>query len=233
MSGKYRVPVSDLDYQAARFRDVDRQLGELQMATGTQTAQALAKIRQLIEGIIAQTEVNVSGSVTAGGSVSAGGSGTFPAGINSLGVFNLDVSTLPGTRRTEWVHQSGALGYAPSTVLKKANVDGYGGTAQQFLACMPIVWEYIAQLDIRDNPENPYYDSSYEVPTETGHLAELLIANGLSEFVFTDPDGTPAGINYAEFAAVGFVIVGRAHDQELREIRRRLDDFEAATPSAS
>ncbi|MGV8852335.1 MAG: hypothetical protein ACOH1M_07200 [Rhodoglobus sp.] len=160
--------------------------------------------------------VNATGNVAAV-NVNATGSGTFPAGLNSVGVFNLDVSTLPGTRRTDWVNISGAIGYAPSSITKKTNVANYTGKASAFLACQPVVFEYIGQVAIRDDPENPHYDPNYIVPTELGFIAEWLVELGLSEFVFYEEDGvTPAGIHYAEFAAVAAVVIGRDLDARLR-----------------
>jgi hypothetical protein len=203
------------------IEDMQRDIREIGRPSGTQTAGAVKKLQDLVDGLIAQTEVNVSGSVTAGGNVSAGGTGTFNAGITSAGVFALDVSTLPGTRRTEWVNINGQLGYAPSTIVRKHIVEKYMGRAADFLACQPVVYEYLGQLAIRDDPENPYFDPTYQVPTEVAHIAEWLIENHLSEFVFFEEDNTtPAGINYAEFAAVGFVVVGRDHEERIARLER-------------
>lgn len=227
MGNGYIVPpTGDYGVLYQIIEDLKVRIEELERPTGSQVAQALKKLQELVAGLITQVNGIFSGYVQANGNItSVSGAGTFPAGINSIGVYNLDVSGLAGARRTEWVHVSGALGYAPSTVEKKTDVDGYGATSKQFLACMPIVFHYIGQLDIRDNPSNPNYDPDYDVPLEVGHLAELLVANGLGEFVFRNEDGSPAGINMAEFAAVGFVIVGRDHEARLRALE--------ATASAS
>lgn len=222
MAGGY--PVADDGEYGKLVRlitEIQTQIRELGRPTGGQFADQLATLQGLVEGLVAQVNGTFSGYVSAGGNVTAGGIGTFAAGINSVGAYNLDVSLLAGARRTGWWHVSGAAGYAPSTIATKTDVEGYGATASQFLACMPVVFHYIGQLDIRDNPLNPQYDPSYTVPLEVGHLAELLIVNNLGAFVFFDEDGSPAGINMAEFAAVGFVIVGRDHDARLRKLEAK------------
>lgn len=224
MAGTYDSPVTDDTALVQELVQMRKRLRELEAPTGTQTSQLLSQMQALIDGILAQTEVNVTGNVTAGGTVTGGnvnsaGTGTFAAGVTSVGVFNLDVSTLPGTRRTNWVNANGQVGYAPSSITKKANVENYVGRAADFLACQPVVFEYMGQVAIRDNPENPYYDPTYAVPLEFGLIAEWLIEHNLSEFVFFDGDGiTPAGINYAEFAAVGFLIVGRDHERRIAKL---------------
>ena len=233
MAGGYTVPpVGDFGELINRLKSIQIRLDELERPTGSQVFETLDKLNLLINDLAAQVAaiaasgatwagpVSTTGAVTAG-NVTSGGTGTFATGVNSVGAYNLDVSLLAGARRTGWWHVSGAAGYAPSTLATKTDVDGYGAKSAQFLACMPVVFHYIGQLDIRDNPLNPQYDPDYVVPLEVGHLAELLIANGLGAFVFTDEHGKPAGINMAEFAAVGFVIVGRDHEARLRLLEAR------------
>lgn len=231
MAGRTTQDKDSLQPLEDQFREIWRQIRTLQQPTGTSLVGLVEQVQQTLAAIEANLASMVTaylssgfttGSMTATGNVNVGGTMTATTGITSPGAAALDVSTIPGSRQPSWQHiASGRYGYAPSTVVKKINVDGYGGKASQFLACMPIVWEYLSQIDIRDNPENPYYDPEYVVPVEVGLLAELLIANGLPEFVFFH-DGEPAGIYMAEFAAVGFVIVGRDHEARLRQLEALL-----------
>jgi hypothetical protein len=173
----------------------------------------------LDEGDFNAANITASSTVT-GATVHATGTVVADAGITSVGVYGLDVSTLPGTRRTNWTVVTGQIGYAPSSILTKNILGEVQITAAQFLACGPVVFEYLGQVDIRDNPENPNHDPNYVVPTELGHIAEWLEQNECGAFVFRHEDGSPAGINYAEFAAVGFVVVGRNHEARLQALER-------------
>lgn len=182
------------------------------------TTNLQSQINALVGANLSTGNVMASGTVTAGGTISTPGTLQGDTGVTSVGAYNLDVSTLSGTRRTMWIHQSGAMGYAPSTREKKANIRDYPGSAAAFLACGAKVFEYIAQISIRDDPGNPQYDPSYIVPTDTGMLAEDLIDAGLGEFVFYEPDGTIAGIDYITFTAVGFSVVARDHEARLLKL---------------
>jgi len=169
--------------------------------------------------------VDVAGNAGVGGDLEVGGALQVDGeanlgGLTSLGVYNTDVSALGGTRRTNWTHQSGVVGYAPSTVAKKTNIEPFPAPAAAFLECGARIFQYKAVIDIRDNPDNPNHDPTMEVPIEPGYLAEELIAAGLGMFVFTNDDGSPAGINYDYFAAVGFGVVGRDHEERIAQLEQ-------------
>jgi hypothetical protein len=84
------------------------------------------------------------------------------------------------------------------------------------------MFAYITQLEIRDNPDNEFYDPEYEVPDEAGLFAEDLIRNGLESFVIYDSDGvTPAGVDYAGFGAVANLVA-------VRDLHERLTRLETA-----
>jgi hypothetical protein len=201
--------------QTSTLELLSRKIVDLDGRVSDAIANLSIDMSQVATGDLTQTRV--TGTWTK--SVSTSGSVTADAGITSTGVFNLDVSSLPGARRTDWVNVNGQIGYAPSSITKKENIRNYEGMAENFLACQPVVFEYVGQVAIRDDPENPNYDPDYKVPQEVGHVAEWLMEQGLDEFVFYDDDGvSPAGINYAEFAAVGMVVVGRDHESRLQRL---------------
>lgn len=211
-----------------RISNLEAQLSAVTALAGS--ASALATAIQTGLGNLATSGTTWAGpvaspsTVTAASSMYTPGTATADAGLTSAGVYSLDVSTLPGSRRANWTNVNGQIGYAPSSITTKNLLGPVTITASQFLACGPVVFEYLGQIDIRDNPENPNYDPTYVVPHELGHIAELLVENGCGEFVFTHEDGTPAGINYAEFAAVGFVIVGRDHEARIAALEARQAD---------
>lgn len=211
MSGGYVVyDTSELGELRSQLRDIRDSLAELQAPTGTQTAEALQTLTDLVEGLLEQTNLAVTNNITAGGTITGQGVVTGVAGINSVGAYNLDVTTLAGSRRGAWWHQSGAAGYAPSTRERKQNIRSADFRPEQFMVIAPKVFEYRAQADIRDNPENPQHDPNYVVPLEVGLIAEDLIEAGLGAFVFEDDEGRPAGIDYATFGAICSLVLGQA-----------------------
>lgn len=211
MAGGYpSVDPGELAELRSQLRAIRDRLDELEAPTGTQTAEALKTLTDLVNGLLEQTDLAVTNNITAGGNATVQGTVTGVAGINSVGAYNLDVTTLPGIRRGAWWHQSGAAGYAPSTRTRKQKIQPADFTPEQFMAIVPKVFEYRAQADIRDNPDNPHYDPSYTVPLEVGLIAEDLIDAGLGAFVFEDDEGQPAGIDYATFGAICALVLGQA-----------------------
>lgn len=211
MAGGYvPPPVGDFAVLRERLREVERRLAELERPTGTQTAQAVAQIRTLVEDLVDTVNALAASGVTWAGPVTTTGTVQADTGITSVGAYNLDVTTLAGARRGAWWHVSGAAGYAPSTRKRKQGIEDAGFTPEQFMAIAPKVFEYRAQADIRDNPENPQHDPQYEVPLEVGLIAEDLVDAGLGAFVFRDDEGEPAGIDYATFGAICSLVLGQA-----------------------
>lgn len=180
--------------------------------------------------IVASGVLNSAGSITAVTDISAGGKVIGNAGLTSLGVYNTDVTALPGARTSVWVHVSGVLGQTVSTIVKKLNLrDQLPFTAADILSIVPYIFEYRAQVEIRDDPENPYYDPSYVVPTEIGMMAEHLVDAGLGLFVEYETDGiTPAGINYTLFGAVAAVVIGRAQEDRMNKLEARIVALETS-----
>lgn len=159
-----------------------------------------------------------SASAFSGGSLSISGGGTISGVISSTGTYNNDVSLIPGARQPMWQNIGGQMGFAPSRQASKTNVAPITDvTAAGVLACWPVVWQYLGQIDIRDNPDNPYYDPDYIVPWDAGFIGEQLVRNGCGVFVIFAADGeTVVTIDYAGFAAVGHQVVLRDHEARMR-----------------
>lgn len=220
MGNGYVVPAADgMDALRLTIRGILARLNDLEALDGSQVHNTVQKLKQLINGILEQTEVNVSGSVTAGGNGIFGGTVTATAGITSTGVAAFNVTTLPGGRSAVWIHDSsGIMGQTTSSLRYKTDVTEVPYTAAQFVSVMPVVFAYIAQKDIRDNPDNPNFDPEYRVPVEVGLVAEWLVDAGLDLYVLRDLDGEPKNIDYATFAAHAALVIGRDHDQRLRRL---------------
>ena len=227
------APGDEIAQLLDRIDDLRRRISELERPTGSQTAEALQTLTDLVNGLINQINGIFTGYVSAGTTVTAGGNitstsgrGYFTTALWSPGAAATDLAGVAGLRQTVWqiytAGNTGMYGYASSSFRAKTHWEKAEFTAAQFLACFPYVYEYRGQVSIRDDKRNPHYDPSYVVPLEIGYLAELLIKNGLHAFV-TLKDGVPIGIDYAAFAAVGMTVIGREMDTRLTSIEARLD----------
>jgi hypothetical protein len=221
-TGAGSVAPPSQNWMAEEIADLDRRLRELfAIASG---GKAIAVAVQTGLGTLASSGTTWAGpvdspsTVSAGSSVAAGttvtavttvsgANGVFSAGISSVGAYNTDVSLLSGARQTVWQHNSGVYGFAPSSRETKTNVEPVPFTAADVLAVSPRIFQYKAQVAIREDPTNGQYNPDYSVPWEVGLMAEDLIAHNMSCFVFWNEDGTPRGINYDLFGAVAPLVV--------------------------
>lgn len=218
-----------------RLRDIERELEQM-FADGTLRGlidSLPATIAELLAVSVSTGTVVASGAVSAGTTVTAGttitaggdiastgGRGTFASGLSSVGASATDLSALAGLRQNAWQLYTGAniglYGYAPSTLASKTNLsDSLPFTAADVYAVVPYVYEYIGQVAIRDDPDNPGYDPGYAVPTEIGLIAEHLIERNMSMFVVFNEDGTAKTIDYPLFGAVANLVAVRDLDQRL------------------
>jgi len=227
---------SDFRDQLAELRrQLNERIDRISTFDATQMNRAVETLTQLVNDLPGQIDaalaievntgnVNATGNVVAGGNVTAANATTTGqvnaiGSLRSVGAFNTDVSVYPGARQPMWQNNNGMIGYAPSTREKKTDVRPVPFTAANVRACIPRVFAYLTQIDIRDNPCNEFYDPNYEVPDEAGLFAEDLIENGLEAFVIYENDGTtPAGIDYAGFGAVANLVVVRELDERLRAL---------------
>lgn len=216
MGNGYAVPAADsLDHLRQIIMDARARLRELEALDGSQIYNTVQDLRNLIDGLLDATDISVTGNVTAGGTV------TGTSGLTSPGGYALDVTTLPGARTTAWWHNSGRLGQTSSSIAKKIDLTTLPFTAADIRAVQPYMFRYIAQVEIRNDPNNPNYDPTYPVPWEVGFMAEHFLANNLDLFVWFNEDGTPGGIHYAEFGAVAAVVLAMDHEKRLERLEAR------------
>lgn len=175
MAGGYDPPpVGDFAVLRAGLADVRRRLDELERPTGTQTAEALRTLTELVEGLLAQTSLVVTNTITAGGNITTTGGYIF----TPLG-YAYDITY---TRRGAWLGDDGRLGYASSSASKKANIRDANIDPEAVLAIAPRLFNYRAEL--AKQAENP----DYHVATEFGAIAEELHELGLWQVVIYEWD---------------------------------------------
>lgn len=184
-------------------------------------ASVTANVIAILAGGLSTTTVTASGAIS-GSSLGISGGSNLVGGITSAGVASTNVTLLPGTRSIVYVSDaSGVIGQTTSSIVYKTNIAPVPYTAEQFLSVMPLVFEYIGQVDIRDNPANPNYDPAYEVPLEVGLIAEHLVEAGMPLYVLFEADGTtPMNIDYSTFGVHAALVIGRDHEARLRRLEQ-------------
>jgi len=182
------IQPDELSQFKASLEGVARRLRELERPTGSQLNDTVQQLQDLVDGLIAQTNVNVSGNVTAGGNVTAT-SGYFftPAG------YAFDITY---TRRASWLGNDGRVGWASSSAEAKTNIRDADIDPLKILEIAARSFNYRAEIAKRDDPENEQYDPDYHVALEFGAIAEELDALGLWQVVIYEDHQKPVGIHY-------------------------------------
>jgi hypothetical protein len=143
----------------------------------------------------------VTGNVSATGAVS-GTTGTFPTGMSSVGVYNKLLS-YGGAYSSQYVHQDGTMGYAPSSRQYKQDITPTMVDPALFPALQLVTFRYIAAVDnLGDVAE-----------VEVGLIAEEVHDMGLHWLVDYGRDGLPMGLKYERFA---LLVIPWAQDIEAR-----------------
>lgn len=195
VSGTVTRPTNNSSSQSSQFLG-----GSFTGTTGT------------FSGAVSAASVNASGSVS-----SSSGGGTFPAGVNSLGVYNTQLST---QYRAQYVDSTGAMGYVPSTRASKNIIRDYKADYTKLLALVPKWATY--KNDVTNTPFATF-------------IAEDMAVN-FPEYTFTDAAGNLAGIRYEMFvvalhSAVSQAAANSAADRA--QLNVRLNAIEAAAATRS
>jgi hypothetical protein len=140
-------------------------------------------------------------------SVATAGSGQFNAGVTSVGVYNLQLTS---SYKVMYVDSNGRMGFAPSSRRFKQQVGAADFTDDQIVQIQVVYFQYLAEIAKRDDPTAPgYIGPNYHVGTKLGVYAEDFHALGLWPYVIyqaddtglralLNPDGSPipVGIRY-------------------------------------
>lgn len=174
---------------------VQRQTKRLEAPSGTQKYRAVAELQALVDELAQQvTDLantimpdlidekvanpgNINpGNVNASGSLTAQGFVTLPGILNHTN----------NNFRTATVGDNGEVGISSSSARYKEDIENFDVTAAEFRAIKARRFRYKSDVAARGD----------DAPADVGFIAEELVAAGITEPVFFDPDGRPEGINY-------------------------------------
>lgn len=214
----YRPPPGDgWQILADRLGAVEQALRTLQRPTGTSTGSLVAQVQAALANINATVATAIAansytktqidnkvaspGNITPG-NVTASGSGTFPAGVNSTGVYN---NLLTSAYRVQYVWSGGDMGYVPSSRRFKQDIVNAPDVKEAMLAMRVVTFRYkIAVEELGD-----------EAAVEWGVIAEELHELGLHWAVDYDEEGLPFGVKY-ERLALACIPVIQDHEERLK-----------------
>ena len=214
---KYPTPPGDgLEPLIRELKDIHTQLRDLQRPSGTNIGNTAAQVQLLVAKVEA-TLVNIDASVTASiaansmttaqinakvaspGAISpttvsasdavSGTTGTFPTGMNSVGVYNKLLS-YGGAYSSQYVHEDGTMGYAPSSRQYKQDITPAAVDPKLFPALRLVTFRYIAAVE----------NLGVGAEVEVGLIAEEVHDMGLYWLVDYGSDGLPMGLKYERLA---------------------------------
>lgn len=224
MAGGYKAPRDGMEKLTGALSDQRERLRELERPTGTSYASLVDWVRQTLANITAQVNTiatnwmaanaytkaqvdskvanpgNISpGNVSASGTIS-GSTGTFPTGVNSVGVYN---NLLTSAYRVQYVWSGGDMGYVPSSRRFKEDITDAPDVKAAMLAMRVVTFRYkVAVEELGD-----------DAAVEWGVIAEELHGLGLHWAVDYDDEGLPFGVKYERLALACIPVI---QDHELR-----------------
>lgn len=181
-------PTGDYGVLYQIIEDLKVRIEELERPTGSQVAQALKKLQELVAGLITQVNGIFSGYVSAGTNVTAGGNITAASGVvtgNVVRTTTGPTTNITTARVTSWLQNSdGTVGTATSSERFKTHIRSmrhdpdFDGLA--VLSLSIDYWSYKAEVAKRDDPDSPdYIGPGYRVATNFGPIAERAHELGL------------------------------------------------------
>jgi len=217
MPGGYVVPPTGPLGEIKRvLEDHDRDISEAGRASGTQTAEALQQIRDILDGIVGATNISVPGYVSAGTTVNAGGN------VNAGGTL---VSTYARTHSVvtsyvaAYIDGSGNFLATPSTRRMKRDIITATWTAEQRARIRVVYYRLRSAFILAD-----MQGDGVEAETLVGVIGEELIEAGFPEFVVLDAKGRVFTVRYELLALIAL--------DGLQQAEARIDQLEARLDAA-
>lgn len=200
MGNGYKAPPSDpIDALIVELREIKRRLSEVEMFTGAEIAETVRTLQELIDGILEQTEINVTGDITAGGNGGFGGTLTATGAIYTPhGLANPVTSGYFAA----YINGDARIGRTVSSRRYKQNIKTWHPDTQAFFALRLVTYRLRTAVG----------ESGVEAPVEWGLIAEELVDLGLDWLVIFI-DGKPEGVAYEK---IGLALLPIAQEQEAR-----------------
>ena len=212
MAGGYALQPEDVFAELRQILQNARdRLREIEALDGTQIYNTVQDLRRLIEGVLTQTDVNVSGNVT------AGGMGIFPGGINSLDVYSRLV-TGSGSFRSTSTNILGEMGQTVSSRRFKQDIETAVIPRETLRKLRLVFFRYIANIP---------FDQEQQ-PLMLGLIAEEVHDLGITWLVIYDGDGRPEALVDFALPFLGLLLAQYDADdiddlrRENAELRNRL-----------
>lgn len=232
MAGGYpSIDPSEMGELRSSLRSIFDRLDELESPTGTQTAEAVAQIRTLVEDLVDTVNALAASGVTWEGPVLTAGD------VNGGALYSQTINTnITATRVAVWGRMSdGFLGTATSSEKRKANIRPLDVDPEAVLSIEPVYYQWIEQLEERERraglpASDPEFQADMHVSTEVGMIAERLHEAGLWQFVVyarndddslvldENGDAVPDGIHYVNWG-VALQVVARHLAAEQAQMR--------------
>lgn len=209
MGNGYAPGSSDETGQREVFGEIYRRLRELEALDGSQIYDALQQIRDLIDGVIAATNITVPGNVTAGGYGSFGGDIVMGGNLYTPSGRATPVVT---SYVAAYLNSDGRLGATPSGRQFKQDILPRKYTLEDCRLFQVVQYRLIAAVELMGD----------EAAVEVGVIAQDVLAAGFPEFVVCDEFGTPVTVTYERMVVAALGGLQDAADR-LDAIDQRLD----------
>lgn len=191
-----------------KLREMERRLNDrIDRRAGfdaTQLNRTVAKLEELVAGLLTQVNGIFSGYITAGGTITASGNITTSSGD----FFSPHGRATPVTTSyvAAYFNSDGRLGATPSGRRFKTNVRAKEYTLEQIMLANIIIYQLRALVGKLGKDAAPW---------EVGFLAEQLVRAGLSEFVVFNNDGRPFTVAYERLSVLAISGVQQLYRHQL------------------
>lgn len=192
-----RPPKEGMAPFAQSIAEIKRRVQMLETASGTQRVNLRDEVMKLFDDLSAQvqqqisqnsyTKAEIDNKVTNPGNIN-------PGNVNASGSLTAQgFITLPGVLshsnanfRTLTSGDNGEIGISSSSARYKEDIEDFDLTEETFRAIHPRQFRYKSDVEEFGDDAVP----------DVGFIAEELVAAGVTEPVYYDPEGRPEGINY-------------------------------------
>lgn len=212
MGNGYVVPASDaLDQLRQILQDARARLRELEALDGSQIYNTVQDLRNLLDGLLAATEVNVTGNITStAGNLSIAGTSNLAGDVDSLATYSRLV-TGSGSFRAMSVNILGHVGQTVSSRRFKQDIETAGIPRETLRALRVVFFRYAAQVPFNQDQQ----------PLLLGLIAEEVHDLGLTWLVDYDEEGHPQALVDFALPYLG-LLLAQYNADEIDDLRAEL-----------